>query len=164
MLSKGFKQGRYLTRKTETLLPLKVLGQWEQTGPSPGAPEAPGKQGGGCTWKEGPGLLAMVGRQGDPEDFSFSVGEGEELLVLKANRAPDPRSGSSVRWELCFMQVHPGWRMSAFCFLRKAISSKPRSCYRPRHNDFIAVPVLKEWCEMERMGLLYVRHLLSVKV
>lgn len=108
--------------------------------------------------------LAMVGRQGDPEDVGLCVGEGEKLLVLKANRAPSPRSGSSVRWELCLMQVHIGWGMYTFCFLRKAISSKPRSRYWPRHNDCIAVPVLKEWCKMERMGLFYVRHLLSVKV
>lgn len=108
--------------------------------------------------------LAMVGRQGDPEDVGFCVGEGEKLLVQKANRAPAPKSGSSVRWELCLTQVHIGWGMYAFCFLRKAISSKPRSCYRPRHNDCIAVPVLKGWCKMERMGLFYVRQLLSVKV
>lgn len=113
-------------------------------------------------WEEGPGLPATVGGQGDPEDLGFSV--GEELLVQKANRAPDPRSGSSVRWELCLMQVHPGWGMSAFYFLRKAISSKPRRCYQPRHNDFIAGPVLKKWCEMKRMDLFNVGHLLSVKV
>lgn len=64
--------------------------------PQPGSPEAPGQQGGECLWKEEPGFPAMVGREGDPEDLGFSVGEGEELLVRKAHRAPDPRWGSWV--------------------------------------------------------------------
>lgn len=39
----------------------------------------------------------MVGREGDPEDLGFSVGEGEEVLVRKAHRAPDPSLGSWVQ-------------------------------------------------------------------
>lgn len=76
------------------------------SGPRPGAPEASGQQGEGCPWKQGPGLLVMVGRGGRPWAPHFSVGEREELLVQKAGTAPDPRSGSSVKWKLCLMQVH----------------------------------------------------------
>lgn len=39
---------------------------------------------------------------------------GEELLVRKAHRAPDPRSGGKFKRELCLMQVHTNW---GFCHL-----------------------------------------------
>lgn len=120
--SKGFKQGRNLIRKAETLLPVKVLGQWEETLAPDLEPERPA--GRSVHTEGGAWALAMVGRQGDPKDVGFCVGEGEKLLVQKANRAPAPRSGSSVRWELCLMQVHIGWGCMHSAFLERQFPPK----------------------------------------
>lgn len=74
-----------------------------------------------------------------------------------------PNQGAHVRWGLCLMQIYISHRMSAFCFLGTAISSKPRNCYQPR-GDCTAVPELKERHKMERLGLFNVKHFLSESV
>lgn len=128
---KGFKQGSHLIGKAETLVPIKVQGPWEQSGPRGSAPVRRV-------------LLGMVGGQGDPEDLGARVAEGEELLDPKASGAPAPRSGDSGRWELCLRQGHVRGGMSAVCFLEKAVSSLAGSLSQPRPHGRTALPALKD--------------------